>query len=400
MTLDCRATLCCSKPAPVFHQTKEMSNELLEAKQVLVDKLGPNYTTYIHLLGQWFRGFISKEEFDEKARQLVDQNLVVEHNKFWLAFFHHCANNTTSSLQTRNLRLNDSINKSTNQKTSSGCQNSNLHFQSRNLLEGNKLNPASRIKCLPNRLLAQMRIFVIAWEMGLNSVNDKVGFFIDLALQQFLKNIITEMICTKTAYRVRENRFKHGFGVNPINPYLNNSMKVYSANLEYDPYQIEANKMNSSLVDTYAYNDSLFPSRLHESQALYEYACSTTSISSSFSPPKKLKLSQIFSINDNKLKCMNRKDLSTSEKTNGACKASNVSSDEFTQKEVRENCNGLNYLNALSDETSSRRGPKSNQCRKLTLFHLLIAMLTNKSIIPSQSLHSLSLERIVTKLPY
>lgn len=164
--------------------------------------------------------------------------------------------------------------------------------------------------------------------MGLDSASDHVSLYINLALQHFLKNIITELICSKTAYRLRENKFKYAIGVKPMNPYLNNSLKVFSSNLEYDPYQIESNKMNSSLVDTYAYNDSLFPSRLYEAQALYEYACSTTSaIEPSPKKPKRLKSE-----------------------------------------------------------------------RRLTMFHLLIAFLSNRTIIPSQSLYSISLERIFTKL--
>lgn len=315
-----------------------MPDHLNEAKQRLLDKLGPNYGVYIQLLGKWFRGMITKEEFDKSAKQLIEQNFVLEHNKFWLAFFHHCANSASSSISGHTFQINDAINHHYKQKcTNNDYSDKNQTGQSpdsTSILNQPHVSQLykPKVRCLPNKVITHMKIFVIAWEMGLDSVNDHVSLYINLALQHFLKNIITEIICTKTAYRLRENRFKYALGVKPMNPYLNNSLKVYSSNLEYDPYQIESNKMNSSLVDTYAYNDSLFPSRLYEAQALYEYACSTTSVKPENvgAPPKKLKL--------------------------------------------------------------------STKERQLSMFHLLIAFLSNRTIIPSQSLYSINLERIFTKL--
>lgn len=315
-----------------------MSNDLSQAKQRLLDKLGPNYNLYIQLLGRWFRGLISKEEFDKSAKQLIKQNFVLEHNKFWLAFFHHCANSTSSSIQAHNFHnINDVIEKQyhRNHHSNHDLGGKTIYGSDPDSIQANLGN---KIRCLPNKVITHMKIFVIAWEMGLDSASDNVSLYINLALQHFLKNIITELICTKTAYRLRENRFKYAIGVKPINPYLSNSLKIYSSNLEYDPYQIESNKMNCSLVDTYAYNDSLFPSRLYEAQALYEYACSAT-----IKKPKKLKLTN-------------------------TCQSRDIF--EF----------------AANDE------------RKLTLFHLLIAFLSNRTIIPSQSLYSINLERIFTKL--
>lgn len=323
-----------------------MSTDLNEAKQRLLDKLGPTYGVYIQLLGKWFRGIISKEEFDKSAKQLIEQNFVFEHNKFWLAFFHHCANSASNSIQSHHFQINRDAcgdnhvqnylkNGELCQKTGYGANVIPTHTQSDTITNGIIGN---KVRCLPNKVITHMKIFVIAWELGLDSVDDHVSLYINLALQHFLKNIITELICTKTAYRLRENRFKYAIGVKAMNPYLNNSLKIYSSNLEYDPYQIESNKMNSSLVDTYAYNDSLFPGRLYEAQALYELACSTTSVIPTTSKKrKKLKLSDSVLVQDTK---------------------------------------------------------------RLTLYHLLIAFLMNRTIIPSQSLYTINLERIFTKLSY
>lgn len=350
-------------------QVKQVvSNDLDVAKQKLLDKLGPNYTDYIRLLGKWFRGIISKEEFDRSAKHLIDQNFILEHNKFWLAFFHHCANNINghnhpnscpnSSIGAlhHDQLFSDPINGSSTDKN-----------QTKTIL-----NDTTRVRCLPNKVITHMKIFVIAWEMGLDSADDQVSSYINLALKHFLKNIITELISTKTAYRLRENRFKYAMGVKPMNPYLNNSLRVYTSNLEYDPYQIESNKMNSSILDTCIYNDTLFPSRLYEAQALYEYACSTTS-TTKFTDKrraKRLKLSDIF-LNQNDDEGLD-------------CEAESTKSID-----VQEDLKADDYTTTTTTNMSDRRS---------TMFHLLIAFINNKSIVPSHSLYSINLERIFNRL--
>lgn len=363
-----------------------MSADLGEAKQKLLDRLGPNYGIYIQLLGKWFRGSISKEEFDRSAKQLIQQNFVIEHNKFWLAFFHHCANSAASSVQAHSIHLDDRSNNRYCQNSSShDSRSTNLGYSpdstSANLDTGNASYTGIKVRCLPNKVITHMKIFVIAWEMGLDSASDNVALYLNLALQHFLKNIITELICTKTAYRLRENRFKYAIGVKPMNPYLNNSLKIYSSNLEYDPYQIESNKMNSSLVDAYAYSDSLFPSRLYEAQALYEFACSTTSVSEP--PLKKSRWLKLPLLSEAGI------DVSTECETDGSDKKSTID-------EEKEESSCDETSDRISTQTIGQKGRDSE--RRLTLFHLLIAFLTNRTIIPSQSLYSINLERILTKL--
>lgn len=374
-----------------------MSHDLNEAKQKLLNKLGSNYSIYIQLLGKWFRGMITKEEFDKNARQLIEQNFVLEHNKFWLAFFHHCANSASSSIQTHNFQINNAIGQHFKQRCTNSSYGLDQSGQSPDSTSAQKPpnipNYGSKVRCLPNKVITHMKIFVIAWEMGLDSANDHVSLYINLALQHFLKNIITELICTKTAYRLRENKFKYAIGVKPMNPYLNNSLKVFSSNLEYDPYQIESNKMNSSLVDTYAYNDSLFPSRLYEAQALYEFACSTTSVKPVDSRPlKRLKLSELF--------------ISETEEMNDCCdtRINGISSEDANMTQTEQNESIINgYTKSLCSEEAELKSVERDEKptareRRLSLYHLLIAFLSNRTIIPSQSLYSSNLERIFTKL--
>lgn len=359
-----------------------MSTDLDEAKQKLLKKLGPSYNVYIRLLGKWFRGFLSKEEFDKSAKQLIKQNFVSEHNQFWLAFFHHCASNTNGQMQANNFHQYSDMTYGIRR----GCD-AHLGTATSMGQSNCERSISTKVRCLPNKIMTHMKIFVIVWEMGLDSINDQVSIYIHLALKHFLKNIITELICTKTAYRLRENRFKYAIGVKPMNPYLNNSLKIYTTNLEYDPYQIESNRMNSSLLDTCVYNDTLFPSRLYEAQALYEFACSTTSVSETISKRsrKRPRLSEIF-LNEGEY-------VGSSEDSNMAV------GDEVREVKLRKVAND-SEVSPESEQISDARGQTreiSLRDRKVSLYHLMIALQTNRTIIPSQSLYSINLERIFTK---
>lgn len=351
-----------------------MSKDLDEAQQRLREKLGSNYNVYMQLLGRWFRGMISKEEFDKNAKHLVKEH-VLEHNKFFLALFQHCVNNTSNSIQSHNFQFIDyqagqQSGKQNNQRPTSNSQEPG-DSQMATFLN------TPKVRCLPDRLYTHMRIYFIAWEVGLNSVNENVLSYINLALRHFLKNIITDLVCTKTAYRLRENKFKHAIGVKPINPYLNNSLRIYTSNLEQDPYQIDSSRMNSSVLDTCVYSDAMFHERLYEDQALYEYACSTTSISSARRQTKRLKLSEIF---------LNQGEDYSSQASQLEASDSNLC--ELPSNEPTEE---------VGDTSRSVDNVVNNE-RRLTLFHLLIAFLTNRTIIPSQSSYSINLERIFTRL--
>lgn len=358
-----------------------MSSDLNESMQRLRDKLGPNYEIYVQLLGRWFRGSISKEEFDKSAKQLTTENFVIEHNKFWLAFFHHCANNTTNSLQSHKLP----------------CNNDGKYSNGSDITSQNRLKPEPsddiKIRCLPSKVITHMKTFVIAWEMGLESTNDNVSLFINLALQHFLKNIITELICTKTAYRLRENRFKHAIGVKSINPYLTNSLNLFGSLLEYDPYQIESNKMNSSLVDTHAYNDSLFPSRLYEAQALYEYACTTTTSVRSINRTKRIKISEAPPTQPDE-KAIRARNSAASLKDHDY---ETPYLDSNSQEKLEEQ--NIDTNDSIPEQTTDLDCPPRDE-HSLTMSHLLMAFLNNRTIIPSQRLYSINLERIFTKLSH
>ena len=381
-----------------------MSSDLELAKRRLQDKLGANYNIYIQLLGKWFRGFISKEEFDRSAKQLVKQTSILEHNKFWLAFFHHCASSSSDPNYDNSLHQYGEIGLDNHL----GCNGSQQHamINSAGYLS-NEIPTNRKIRCLPNKVMTHMKIFVIVWEMGLDSINDQVSMYINLALQHFLKNIITELICSKTAYRLRESRFKYAIGVKPMNPYLGNSLRIYTSNLEYDPYQIESNKMNSSLLDTCVYNDTLFPARLYEAQALYEFACSTTSVSDTMTggQRKRARLSEITLNDGDHWAAGGESDRKEEDQHQKRVKEVKLDKRAYRTKEqeLNGNCNDSDdhdddHEHLDQSEKTTSREVVPNQ-RRVTMHHLLTAFSTNKSIIPCRSLYSINLQRIFTKYP-
>ncbi|KAF6021335.1 hypothetical protein EB796_020357 [Bugula neritina] len=71
-------------------------------QNVLKDKM----KRYLALMGSWFRGKMSKEEFDSEARLLFTDNTVRVHNEFLLAMLNRCQSiSTTLGSRDLNSRL-------------------------------------------------------------------------------------------------------------------------------------------------------------------------------------------------------------------------------------------------------------------------------------------------------
>lgn len=66
---------------------------------------------------------------------------------------------------------------------------------------------------LPDAALIQGRLFVTAWENGLETVEDECVQLVMAALMDVLKNILAAAIGQQKGYRLRENRFPYAYGV-------------------------------------------------------------------------------------------------------------------------------------------------------------------------------------------
>ncbi|EEC12087.1 hypothetical protein IscW_ISCW010082 [Ixodes scapularis] len=66
-------------------------------------------------------------------------------------------------------------------------------------------------------------MFVIAWDCGLDSVDDRAVQLVMTAVKHQVKEVLTAVLSRRNAYKLREGRFQFALGCTPANPYLRNS---------------------------------------------------------------------------------------------------------------------------------------------------------------------------------
>lgn len=72
--------------------------------------------------------------------------------------------------------------------------------------------------------MSNLRLFVNVWEFGLDGITDDTIDLINLAIRDFIKNIILSILTFKSDFRTCESdKFKYGFGTGSVNPFLINS---------------------------------------------------------------------------------------------------------------------------------------------------------------------------------
>lgn len=91
-----------------------------------------------------------------------------------------------------------------------------------------KMSLCSGDYALPDNFAAHLRMFVNVWELGLDEMRDDAVQLLNLAVRDFMKNIITALIAYKSSFKTQENgRFKYAFGAPVVNPLLVNSNSIH-----------------------------------------------------------------------------------------------------------------------------------------------------------------------------
>jgi transcriptional adapter 1 len=122
---------------------------------------------------------------------------------------------------------------------------------------------------LPDNFAAHLRMFVGVWESGLDGMADDAVKLMNLAIRDFMKNVLTSVLSFKSSYRTRENgRFKYAIGVPPMNPFIRNA----SALTQF-PGESCASYTTESGEQT---AEGTTSKDLAEQEAMFDVACSST----------------------------------------------------------------------------------------------------------------------------
>ncbi|XP_041972833.1 transcriptional adapter 1-like [Aricia agestis] len=219
-----------------------MSSDALNiCRRRLNEALGEKSTKYFNHMKQWFRMKLTKEEFDTEARALLHSDQVQYHNEFLLALLNKVEGLAEASINIAHEK-SSSHNRSRRHKRSSRMSEKS-NFEPADLLEylppnsppgagSDGVKYAAQEIFLPDHALVVGRFMLSAWELGLEGADDDAADLIVVAVQKFLKNIISTVIAQRKGYKLRNNRFMYDIGADVPNMWLRNSNKLYDPQSE------------------------------------------------------------------------------------------------------------------------------------------------------------------------
>ncbi|XP_072014678.1 transcriptional adapter 1-like [Amphiura filiformis] len=228
--------------------------DLKVAKKRLSDVLGEDAPKYWANIKLWYRAKISKEEFDAEARRLLTSENVHYHNEFLVAILTKCQVLAATSTDGSSKPSAPTSHKSSTNSSSSNNNSSKpptkkakvakkkkvivrATFENRFIPadpmqylppvairgfndEHDQVEFCSRTTFLPDISMLHGRVFVTAWEWGLEGVAEKAVPLIMNAVQQLLKNILSGMIARRCGYELRNDGFRHSMGLATETPAL------------------------------------------------------------------------------------------------------------------------------------------------------------------------------------
>ncbi|CAH0397315.1 unnamed protein product [Chilo suppressalis] len=215
-----------------------MSSEVLNvARRKLNEALAEKSTKYFTHMKQWFRMKLTKEEFDAEARAMLNPDQVHYHNEFLLALLNKVEGLAETSITIAQEKASShQRNSRRHKRTSRTSERSN--FEPVDLIEflppnsppgagSDGVKYASQEIFLPDHALVVGRFMLAAWELGLEGADDDAADIIVVAVQNFLKNIITAIVTQRKGYKTRSNHFVYDVGGDMPNMWLRNTSKLY-----------------------------------------------------------------------------------------------------------------------------------------------------------------------------
>ena len=223
-----------------FLQFKSISimDELAQVKTQLFSSLGEEFKKYLCLLKMWFKGELDKDSFDEEAVKTLSRDQIKLHNKFLITLLTKCQ--SLAAAKPENKGLKPPVKKKakkvsearfrpaspsefvTTTKTDSSIEKATEYHRS--VL---RVTFCSGDSILPDNFASHLRMFVITWEEELDSLTDDSVTLLNLAVRDFMKNILTAVLSHKTSFKTKDaGRFKYAFGSPDIDPFLVNSREM------------------------------------------------------------------------------------------------------------------------------------------------------------------------------
>jgi transcriptional adapter 1 len=225
--------------------------EVLEkARRDLMDVLRDKSNNYWDLLKMWYKRKISKDDFDYKAKEILGEEGTHLHNEFLFAILVKCLTpissvDTSSHIididrHTPNVRTSDVVVKKPKLDIP---HHSALPYGYLNDFTYDTPNQMSYSKDLDNLLLCShelllpdfstlhVRMLLIAWECGLELVNEETVSYVMMALEYFLKNVISA--CSYNSRGVSSSHISDGVSRHSIETSVSHVLQVEASNAQH-----------------------------------------------------------------------------------------------------------------------------------------------------------------------
>lgn len=223
------------------------------------------FRRYLALLRRWFKCGLSKLEFDTEARKILLKETIGYHNRFLVALFTRCqqladqncasepewplsAMRTLTNSQDETTSNDHSAHNSPDmlsvvsddgdarikpmikkakfnlQKSTPVGKFTRVYDEARlltieprdlpstrqwkrmaNLRNDSKLQFCSTERTLPDHFMSNLRLFVNVWEFGIEGISDEAILITNLAIRDFIKNLITSAILFKSHRQSAKN---------------------------------------------------------------------------------------------------------------------------------------------------------------------------------------------------
>lgn len=221
----------------IKNKQKMASDTLNIARRKLNEVLGEKSTKYFNQMKLWFRMKLTKEEFDGEARKLLSNDQVHFHNEFLLALLNKVEGLAETSITIAQEKANSHNRNSRRHKRSSRTSEKS-NFEPVDILEylppnsppgagSDGVKYATQEIFLPDHALVVGRFMLAAWELGLEGADDDAADIVVVAVQNFLKNVISAVLAQRKGYKTHGKYFMYDIGGDMPNMWLRNSAKLY-----------------------------------------------------------------------------------------------------------------------------------------------------------------------------
>ncbi|XP_044173401.1 transcriptional adapter 1-like [Acropora millepora] len=227
-----------------------MAVDLTAARRQLDEALGDFSQTYWNNMKLWYKQKISKEEFDTQAKKCLSNDTLHFHNEFLLAILAKCqALGATPASHPRTpqklppkpqlikkgkIKKAKKVLKANFEQRFSPCNPlcDAPELSLKELSEDSEFGLCTYDMMLPDTATIYGRLFLGAWDAGLDNVSDDTVSLMLHATEYLVKDVLTACCSMRSSFRLRDGHFRYAMGGTYPRMHLRNSSSPWPPNGE------------------------------------------------------------------------------------------------------------------------------------------------------------------------